>query len=318
MREALSADEVDWQALKTGRCVIAVVMPRQDWKIFAPFVRLAFLSAVWALEQGPVAPHRIHMLLEEFPTLGRMDFFSDVLATARKKKAQIEVVIQNLGQIEALYPEWKALLPNFEVRRFKAVRDIDTARYVCGALGTGTRVYKDINKPAQRNLLSRQLLTPDEVLAMPKDRQIVFIGNNRPAWLGQYPYWERASLRRRALPSPYYPGGLPDLPEGALTRWIAGQGIRVLSFITGPHPQAVIAALAFLIWWSDPHVLIAESKNTQSKEINCTFLGWKGPLSLQERYRSPAAYCRNVLLWGKAYDLRGQRDARDVSAGSVG
>lgn len=156
IREAMSADEVDWQALKTGRCVIAVVMPRQDWKIFAPFVRLAFLSAIWALEEGSVASHRVHILLEEFPTLGRMDFFSDVLATARKKKAQIEVVIQNLGQIEAFYPEWKALLPNFEVRRFKAVRDIDTARYVCGALGTETLVYKNINKPEQRNVLARQ------------------------------------------------------------------------------------------------------------------------------------------------------------------
>lgn len=302
-REAMSAGEVDWESLKTGRAVIAVVMPRQDWKIFAPFVRLAFLSAIWSLEEGAVARHRVHMLMEEFPTLGRMDFFSDILATGRKKKAQIEIVIQNIGQIEALYPEWKALLPNFEVRRFKGVRDIDTARYVCGALGTATQVFKDVNQPKRRNVMGRQLMTPDEVMAMPKTRQIVFIGNNRPAWLGQYPYWEKFLARRRALVSPFYPGGLPDLPERTILQWLAGQGLRILSVVTGPHPQVVLAALAFMIWWSDPQLLLAQERN--GRALTCTFAGWKGSWEMRGENVPPTTYCWDIRLWDRYFSVPG-------------
>lgn len=301
IRAAMSENEVDWHALKSGRAVIAVVMPRQDWKIYASFVRLAFLSAIWALEEGAVARHRVHVLLEEFPTLGRMDFFADVLATARKKKAQIEVVIQNLGQIAALYPEWKALLPNFEVRRFKAVRDIDTARYVSEALGTGTEVFKDVNKPAQRNLVRRPLMTPDEVMAMPKERQIVFIGNHRPAWLGQYPYWEKPGLRRRALPNPYYPGALPQLPEAVFGRALGGLWMRFLAYLTGPHPQVAIAALAFLVWWMNPNILIGEERNQYTGPW-CHYVGWKGTSQTRQRSYWVGSQlrvgCARAQLWG--------------------
>jgi hypothetical protein len=131
---------------------------------------------------------------------------------------------------------------------------------------------------------------------MPKDRQVVFIGNNRPALLGQYPYWEKPWERRRALRSPYYPKGLPDPPASIWPRWIGGQGLRLLSFVLGPHPQVTTAALAFFIWWSNPMILIGQNVERQTGVLHCEWITWQGPLKWQEREPTPIN-CSLGHLW---------------------
>src|SRR5690606_30127338 len=166
IRRALEKDVVDWKALKTTRAVVAVVMPTRDWQLYAGFVKLAFACVVKALDEGEIARHHVHILLEEFPSMGRLPFFGDLLATGRKEKAKIEIVSQNIGQLRAIYPEWQALVPNFEVRRFKAVRDGDTAQFVSRLMGRKTEQFG-------HSVFARELLTADEVATIARDRQIV-------------------------------------------------------------------------------------------------------------------------------------------------
>lgn len=298
LRAALSKNEVAWGALKDRRAVISVVMPRQDWQVYGSFVRLAFLSTIWALEEGDVARHRVHVLMEEFATLGRLEFFADILATARKKKAQIEVVIQNLGQIKAQYPEWQALLPMFEVRRFKAVRDVETAKHVSEAMGNTTLVAKDPNDRGRLFLAGRQLRTPDEIMTMAEDRQIVFIGNLKPALLGQYPYWEKKGERARALASPFYPDGMPARSRGAALRAATAQALKLLGYALVPHPLAVVAVVWAGLWWADPAVTLTDHYTERRRALVCRHLTITGMGESRIRFPRWKDRCPSVRIMG--------------------
>lgn len=276
IRRALAKNEVDWAALKTKRAVVSVVMPSRDWQLYAGFVKLAFACVIKALDDGAIARHHVHILLEEFPSLGRLPFFGDLLATGRKKKAKIEIVIQNIGQLRAIYPEWRALIPNFEVRRFKAVRDGETAQFVSTLMGRKTEQYR-------KALFARELLTPDEVATIPRDRQIVFIGNLRPALMGQYPYWQKAILKARALPNPFY-ALTPETGAMAFLRKLHALLLRTGEWIARPSPYVVLLGCALMLWGAKPSVLIDENVGKRGRIESCTWLTRKGIVTQASRY----------------------------------
>ena len=121
------------------------------------------------------------------------------------------------------------------------MRDYETARFVSSMLGQQTLEYDDTLRQAQarqakrqaavsvltgndpfsaaqnlrhnaflethRTKQARSLMTPDEILAMPEDRQICFIsGKNLGPVLGhKYPYYERPEFAGRFLPNPFHP-----------------------------------------------------------------------------------------------------------------
>lgn len=276
IRRALEKDVVDWKALKTTRAVVAVVMPTRDWQLYAGFVKLAFACVVKALDEGEIARHHVHILLEEFPSMGRLPFFGDLLATGRKKKAKIEIVIQNIGQLRAIYPEWQALVPNFEVRRFKAVRDGDTAQFVSRLMGRKTEQFG-------HSVFARELLTADEVATIARDRQIVFCGNLRPAIMGQFPYWQKAELRAKALPNPFYDGE-PPAHGGELARKGLAILFRVREWFVRPSAYAMIFGLALMVWASRPTLLLDEQIDARGRLKTCTWVTRSGVVTQKATY----------------------------------
>lgn len=283
IRDALARNEVSWDDLKSGRTAISIVLPVNDWKSYAGFVRLAFMSAVITLQEGKVAPHRVHILLEEFPALGRLSGFSDMLATSRKRKAQIEIVIQNIGQLISTYQrDYVGIIPNFSVVRYKATDNIKDAEAISKSLGSK---YKTIRLGG---MLLTYLMGPTEILEMPEDRQIVKIGNNRPALLGQYPYWQKWAGRSRALTNPNY-GSYPGLDPLVPLRYVAGIGLRILESIIRPNAFGVCVMLAAFIWYADPALLTAETYDEKTREQHCTWFSHRGVTEYKFNVRSPCA-----------------------------
>ncbi len=295
VREALSGDDVDWEQLKKGRTVISLILPVRDFPLYAGFVRLAFMSAIMTLEQGEVSPHHVHILLEEFASLGRLPFFSELLATSRKKKAQVEIVLQNIKQLKTVYSDYEALMPNFEVRRLKKANEMGTADHFSRELGQQERVAK------QGRYVATNLRTAFEIKVMKDNQQIVFIGNLRPALLGNYAYWDKRRDKSRALPNPNYKdlaGNyiVPVSEYSELPRWLAGKALRVWAGLLNPSAYALIFALSGFIWCTDPAVLIQEQFN--KGRIECTWMTYHGQEMRSGRLKyGQDNWCRRFSLF---------------------
>jgi type IV secretion system protein VirD4 len=70
------------------------------------------------------------------------------------------------------------------------------------------RDYKRFKAESEhRAKQTRRLMTPEEILSLPEDRQILFISglNLRPLLAEKYPYFTRPEMAGKYLPNPYHP-----------------------------------------------------------------------------------------------------------------
>ena len=119
------------------------------------------------------------MMLDEFPALGRLDFFETALAFMAGYGIRAYLIAQSLNRISKAYGENNAILDNCHVRIAFSSNDERTAKRISDALGTATELRAQRNYAGHRLspwlshvMVSRQetarpLLTPGEVMQLP-------------------------------------------------------------------------------------------------------------------------------------------------------
>jgi hypothetical protein len=119
------------------------------------------------------------MMLDEFPALGRLDFFETALAFMAGYGIRAYLIAQSLNQISKACGENNAILDNCHVRIAFSANDERTARRISDALGTATELRAQRNYAGHRLapwlshvMVSRQetarpLPTPGEVMQLP-------------------------------------------------------------------------------------------------------------------------------------------------------
>ena len=136
-----------------------------------------------SLDSAIARRHRLLMMLDEFPALGRLDFFESALAFMAGYGIRAFLIAQSLNQIEKAYGPNNSILDNCHVRVAFATNDERTAKRISDALGTATEIACQRNYAGHRLapwlahlMVSRQetarpLLTPGEVMQLPPDRR---------------------------------------------------------------------------------------------------------------------------------------------------
>jgi type IV secretion system protein VirD4 len=286
MREALSAGDADFSALKGTRngkpvngAILSVVIPLQYLRSHAAYARLAIAVALWEMQRAPVAKERVLFVLDEFPALGRMDRIAKGLAELRKYKVWLWPIIQDLSQLKSLYDKsWSTFVSNASVKQWFGTGDLETAEYVSKNCGDATVFAKTGN--GLLNPIRRQLVTPEEVQHLPLKRQIVMAGNLRPMNIRLTPYWERPEFAGRFHPNPFA-GSAPSLPATTALRFAWGKLVRIAAMILEPAPVLLYAAAIAALIALRPAIIEAEYADQTRQRIVCDY---RGPLGLERRF----------------------------------
>jgi type IV secretion system protein VirD4 len=158
--------------------------------------------------------HRLLLMLDEFPALGRLDFFESALAFMAGYGLKSFLIAQSLNQIEKAYGPNNSILDNCHVRVSFATNDERTARRVSDALGTATEIRDSRNYAGHRLspwlghlMVSRQetarpLLTPGEVMQLPVVDEIVLVSGLPPIRARKARYYEDQQLKGRIVSPP--------------------------------------------------------------------------------------------------------------------
>ena len=120
-----------------------LVVPPSDISRTKPLVRLILNQIGRRLTEDLQAKgrrHRLLFMLDEFPALGRLDFFESALAFMAGYGLKSFLIAQSLNQIEKAYGPNNAILDNCHVRVSFATNDERTAKRVSDALGTATEL----------------------------------------------------------------------------------------------------------------------------------------------------------------------------------
>jgi type IV secretion system protein VirD4 len=96
------------------------------------------------------AGRRVLLMLDEFPQLGKLDFFEHALAYIRGYRIKACLVAQSLNQIVQAYGEHSSILDNAHVRVAFACNDERTARRISDMLGVTTETRAQMNYAGSR------------------------------------------------------------------------------------------------------------------------------------------------------------------------
>jgi type IV secretion system protein VirD4 len=176
------------------------------------------------------------MMLDEFPALGRLDFFETALAFMAGYGIRAFLIAQSLNQIEKAYGEHNSILDNCHVRVAFATNDERTAKRISDALGTATEQRAMRNYAGHRlapwlahvmvsrQETSRPLLTPGEVMQLPPNDELVLLSGTPPIRASKLRYYEdRRFTTRLTAPPVLSEDGYADRPPQRSHDW---QGMR--------------------------------------------------------------------------------------------
>lgn len=195
-----------------------LVVPPSDLSRTRPLIRLVLNQIARRLcETLPAEDTKTRqtlLMLDEFPALGRLDFFETSLAFMAGYGVRAFLIAQSLNQVEKAYGEKNAILDNCHVRVAFATNDERTARRISDMLGTKTEQRHQRNYAGHRlapwlshvmvsaQETQRPLLTPGEVMQMSAGDALVMVASTPPVRAKKLRYFEDRNFLGRV-------GGLP-------------------------------------------------------------------------------------------------------------
>jgi type IV secretion system protein VirD4 len=217
-----------------------VITRGSDKERLRPLVRLLFTMMARTLmgvpltfQNGqPVMPHkhRLLMMLDEFPSLGRMHVIEDALPKCAGYGIKCFLAAQDREQLLGVYGQHQTITANCHVRIIFAPNERETAKWVSDMIGTTTIVKEDVTESGNRlgslsqvsrtfHEVSRPLMTPDEITTLRKPQKepdangkeiiteagemVVFVAGENPIKGTQILYFLDPLFRQRAaVPAP--------------------------------------------------------------------------------------------------------------------
>ena len=240
---AAATAQSDWRIADlmdpARRISLYLVVPPSDISRTRPLVRLILNQIARRLTETLHVTHRaaqpkrrLLLMLDEFPALGRLEFFETALTFLAGYGVRAFLVAQSLNQIDKAYGPNNAILDNCHVRVAFAPNDERTAKRLSDALGTMTE------ERAQRNLAGhrlspwlshlavssqetpRPLITPGEVLQLPADAALVLVSGTPPIRARKLAYFTDRNFTQRCLPPPLLrPISERQHPRGVADDW---------------------------------------------------------------------------------------------------
>lgn len=215
-----------------------LVVPPSDISRTKPLIRLILNQVGRRLTEsldgsdGIERRHKLLLMLDEFPALGRLDFFETALAFMAGYGLRAFLISQSLNQIDKAYGQNHSILDNCHVRVTFATNDERTAKRISETLGTATELRAQRNYTGHRLapwlghlMVSRQetarpLLTPGEVMQLPSDEAVVMLSGLAPIRAKKLRYFTDVNFQSRVLPAPRLQSGrYADAPAPRADDW---------------------------------------------------------------------------------------------------
>jgi type IV secretion system protein VirD4 len=169
--------------------------PPADAARVRPLTRLMFHQLTRALMEhldkdgtGRPKKHRLLLLLDEFPTLRKMEFVSEGLRQMAGYGIKTLIVAQSFQDIEEHYGAKQTIVDNCHVLVCFAAADTGTAQRISQMTGSATELRRsfgrssffDATKSITYSESTRPLLMPGDIRELPYDTQLVFVTGHPP------------------------------------------------------------------------------------------------------------------------------------------
>jgi type IV secretion system protein VirD4 len=261
--------------------------PPSDALRLAPLMRLLINQFARALmehqtrdAQGREKRHRMLLLLDEFPMLGRMPFFEVMMGAMAGYGLKASLVCQSLHHITKAYGRENVILDNCHIVTAFAAADDDTSERISRMAGEVWELRESVSHRRPRPLLGwshttatmreerRPLMTPAQVRSLPRDEQLIFVSGAKPLRAKKLRFDEEAVFRRRLRPA--------TNAREVLSVGHDWQSVRAIGLVPNPPPLRSKPALAKEGLKPQPDLFDQDAVKPQ-KISELTLAGFRGP-----------------------------------------
>jgi type IV secretion system protein VirD4 len=215
---ATTISDFNLQELKKKKMTIYVGLTPDNIKRLEKLMQIFYQQATDFLTRkmpnDKEEPHGVLFIMDEFPTLGKMEAFKSGIAYFRGYKVRLFLIVQDTQQLKGIYEDsgMNSFLSNAYYRITFAANNIETANLISQLCGNKTVETVSESKPKfldfspggkSQNVsqAQRALLLPQEVLTLPRDTQIVLIEAFPPIKSKKIIYYNDKFFTKRLLPA---------------------------------------------------------------------------------------------------------------------
>lgn len=231
----MQTDEMDFASMGERKRAIFCVIPVNDGSmnyLVSMLLTQCFQQLYLRADEryNGRLPVPVRVIQDEWANVAQPDSYPKVLATCRSYNIGINIIVQNIQSIKALYKdEWEGIIGNCDTLLFLGGGNEPTSlEFVSKLLGKETVHTRTRGRTKGRSGSSsvnfqqtgRDLMTPDEIRMLPTNDALLFIRGEKPVRDKKYDIKKHPNVRRtadgRAKPYSHNPPvpdyTLPDLP----------------------------------------------------------------------------------------------------------
>lgn len=218
LRESLSCSDFAFEDLKTQQMSVYLVLPSDRLNSHGRWLRLLIQQALTVnarnIEQKP--DKSVLFLLDEMPALGKLSMVEQAFGLMAGYGLQIWGICQDASQLKRIYGDgWETFVSNAGMIQYFGSRDNMTAEYfskLCGvttiwnastaiARAVGITSGKDTSRSETTTTTDtatctqRKLAYADELMRLPKHKQLLLIENMNPVLASKQPWFSDPTLK---------------------------------------------------------------------------------------------------------------------------
>lgn len=196
VRNLTARDSMEMEKWQTEKTAVFIAIPETDKSfnfiattMFTMMFRQLPKTADEILQgnhptRKPADLLHIRLILDEFANFGRFPNFTETLSSVRSREISIDIIIQAISQLKALYKDqWETIFNNCATLVYLGTNDKETMNYF--SMRSGKQTINVKNQSQTRGAqgsssqsvqtIQRDLLTPDEVARIGVDEALIFI-----------------------------------------------------------------------------------------------------------------------------------------------
>jgi len=200
--------------------------PPSDAQRLMPLMRLFIAQVARSLmenqthdAEGREKKHRLLLVLDEFPQLGRIDFFEKMMGAMAGYGIKAYLVCQSLNHLIRTYGRENVILDNCAVVTTFAAADPETAKHIADMAGEVWEVRPFESEHRPRSVFVRKgaityreerrpLLLPGDVRRLHNDEELVFVAGTKPIRAKKLKFDAEPIFAKRLFPAAVHNGAL--------------------------------------------------------------------------------------------------------------
>lgn len=240
LRKNMNVSDFKFEDLKSKPMTIYLVLPADRLNTFGRWLRILVQQSITVNARNiDIKPEKpVLFILDEFAALGRLTMIEQAYGLMAGFGIQLWGIVQDLNQLERIYDKgWQSFIANAGMINYFGSSDKMTSEYFSSMCGETTvwnfstaisNAFGSTSGPSNsssttttdsdtRAASQRKLIYPDELMRMPKDRQLVFIENMLPILANKVAWFDDEELEALGV-NLHKPE--PDAPEARNAEYV--------------------------------------------------------------------------------------------------